>query len=478
VEPIISSIAFSGGVCAALLALLFLTWRRIEAAYGAGGIMVYLSLVAFFPLQCLLWPLSLCPPLNNAADPLVLGTGGAVYGLDYENYFAVTLLLTTIPALSLVFLLLQCRWRPAIQKDLTKPVVAKLSSLLSLLSLPLLFLSAVFLVEFFRREGIERLWSSSLDRFEGTLWETGVEGGSQSGSPFMRLYLGFLYLSSIVASVGLAFRNRRSVNVCTLLFNVSPFLVWESRGLSVLATVGILGWVLSLKTSRTRRVALFPALLLILFIYQIPLVLRELPGTGIAKFGEAARLVKESDDFGLRGCAVRTLQSISQCFPNFVYYYEEYDDGANEMDQIPTNYKLLALSPTVSKIDGWAENYMDLQLRVNYYTPISAWSELFLISPSLPYIILTTFSVTLLLLMRKMSEFQLGRLVFSPIVGSLYAVALTMASQYYARTFSRYMWLTLAAGIVLVVINRVAAIRWSLESRITKSFPRTTSNPR
>lgn len=440
--------------------------------------MVYLSLVAFFPLQCLLWPLSLCPPLNDAADPLVLGTGGAAYGLDYENYFAVTLLLTTIPAMSLVFLLVQSKRVASIQIASKNSVLAQFSLLLSRMSVPLLCLSVAFLVEFFRREGIERLWYSSLDRFEGPLWETGVEGGSQSGNPFMRLYLGFLYLSSIFASVGLAFRNRRSVNLCTMLFNTPPFLVWESRGLSVITTVGIIGWVVSLKTFRSRRVALFPALLLILFIYQIPLVLRELPGTGLAKFGAAARLVKESDDFSLRGCSVRTLQSISQCFPNFVYYYEEYDDGANEMDQIPSNYKLLALSPTVSKIDGWAENCMDLQLRVNHYTPISAWSELFLISPILPYIILTTFSVTLLLLMRKMSEFQLGRLVFSPILGSLYAVALTMASQYYARTFSRYMWLTLVAGIVFVVINRLAAIRWNLESRITKIFPRTTSHPK
>jgi hypothetical protein len=471
------SIFLSATICAVLVGLLVLNWQRIDATYGKGGMMLYVALVGIFPMQCLLWPLSLCPPLNQSDDPLILGTGGAVYGLNYKDYAVVTLLISAIPALSIAFLLVQSRWTPPQRLGSSKSVMLGLSSLLSSISMPMLCLSILFLMEFFRREGIDRIWSSPLDRFEGPLFDTGTEGGSQSGSPFLRIYLLFLFLSSIVASVGLAFRSRKYCNLCTLLVNIPPFLVWESRGLSVVASVGILGWVLSLKTPKLRRVALLPALLILLFIYQVPLILRELPGTGIVKFGAAARLVRDSDDYGFQGCAVRTLQSVSQCFPNFAYYYEEYDQGVNEMDQLPINYKLLAFSPTISLIDGWAENYMDLQLRVNYYTPISAWSELFLINPFLPYIVLTLFSATVLSLMRKMAEFPLGRLVFSPIVALLYTAALAMSSQYYSRTFSRFMWLTLSVAFAFVIINRLAAVRWMLKSQVSRAYGNMTGHP-
>jgi hypothetical protein len=470
-NPMIPSIVLSASICALLIGLLVWNWRRIEAALGNGGILIYLTLTAFFPLQCLLWPLSLSPLLNDTDDPIVLGTGGAVYGLNYEDYLTVTSLMSTIPALSFALLLYLSRTTPPAKDKSDASAVLGLSSFLSLISAPLLFLSAAFFLEFFHQEGFSRIWSSPLARFEGVLWETGVESGSQSGSPFMRLYLLFLFFSSIVAAVGIAFRTRRFLNSTTLLLNLPAFLVWESRGLSVVISVGLLGWFFSFKNPRTRRIAIAPVLIAILIIYQVPLILRELPGTGVVKFGAAGRLISESNEYSVRACAVRTMQNLSQSFPNFAYYYQEYSEGVNEMDQLPLGYKLLSLSPTISMVDHWAQDYMDLQLRVNYFTPISAWSELFLMSPCLPYLVVTLFSVTVLLLMRQMAQTPLGRLVFSPVVALLYAVTLAMSSQYYTRILSRYAWLTIGACVVFGLVGKASASRWNSPHRIATSRP-------
>jgi hypothetical protein len=468
-DNIILTTLFSAGFCALLIALLALNRRHIDATYGKGGIIIYLALIAFFPLQGLLWPLSLCPPLNASDNPLILGEGGEPYGLNYEDYLAVALILTTIPAASFAFLLIQSRRPLPRQRGSTQALILRLASLLSRLALPLLCLSIALLLEYCRIDGFDKVWSSSSDRFDGAVYD--IEG-SNGSLLFTRGYPYFLYFSSIVASFGLAFGQRRFLNVCILILNAFPLLVWESRGFAIVATIGVLGGLFALRTPRSRRMAILPAIVVLFVAYQAPLVLRYLPGTGISKVGAAARLVRESSDFGFRASIVRTLQNVSQGFPVLANYYQEYKGGVNEMDQLPTAYKLLAFSPTLSFIDNWNGDYIDLHLRINPYTPIGTWAELFLMSPCLPYIVLTAFTVIVLSCLRRIAQAPLGRLLWSPVVALLFSVDIVISSQYYTRTFSRLMWVTLGLCVTVLIINEVLAMRSASRGQACRQKPR------
>jgi len=61
--------------------------------------------------------------------------------------------------------------------------------------------------------------------------------------------------------------------------------------------------------------------------------------------------------------------------------------------------------------------------------------------------------------MRSIARTALGRMMLSPVVGLLYAVALTVASQYYTRMFSRYMYLTLFVCAGAFLAGKIMA--WS-----------------
>jgi hypothetical protein len=236
------------------------------------------------------------------------------------------------------------------------------------------------------------------------------------------------------------------------MVSILPFLIWESRGLIIVVGVGLMGWVLSLRELRARILVSLPSFFLLLTVYQVPLVLRALPGTGISKLGEVANALVESNDYSVKTWPVRTLQNLSLEFPDFACFYEGYVAGDNEVEALPIGYKVLAFSPTISLVDGWSQNYIDFQARANEYSPITAWAEMFLISPCIPYIVLTLFSVAVLSSLRKIAKFPVGRLIFSPGVGLLYVTTLTMASQYYTRTATHCMWVTcmIAAGMALV----------------------------
>jgi hypothetical protein len=424
-------------------------WCRREAlmkSYGVAALLP-LGLVIFaMPGTAVLWTMSLLPPLNSPESPMILGTGGAAYGLEYEYYASAALYLCLIPLPLFISLL---AW-PRRVKGGALPTTLRsiLAGLLSVISrwgpwplLILLFLALGISIGFFSAEGWSRFWDSPLGRFEG---------GSYNGA----LSIIARTLPIIIFGIGIfgalyIFVDRYVLLAAVVVaVSVLPLIIWESRGVSMVLSVALAaGW---LRQKRIARWCTFPfVVLIVLSLYQLPLIMRSHPGSGLVKVGLAIQVLFGGGGMSVLELTIQTLQNLSQGFPVFVHFWADNATGSNVMDSMPFAYKFFAMAPTISAIDHWSYLYQPLNPRVNPFTPISTFSEMYLMHPMLPFVVMFVTVWSVLWVCKIINAFDQKGLL-SSIVALVFCMALIQGSQYYTRTFFRsyYFTLLIGAGII------------------------------
>jgi hypothetical protein len=152
-------------------------------------------------------------------------------------------------------------------------------------------------------------------------------------------------------------------------------------------------------------------------------------------------LVKsEESDETLADKIAGCLQNIGQGFGLMIEEREAADTGARISEGIPLEYFILSVSPTISLIDNFSNNWVDFSPRENSFTPYSGLCELISLNWLVGVILPIGFYVLGVMLCRKFS----GRSLW--LDTSLYGFLLVMIlgflqmQQYPLRTATRFFY--------------------------------------
>ncbi len=433
------------GTATVLLGLGWWVLRRKYWISQLGPIVCYVSLIVFLYLMAgpLEWCLGLIPPINDPIYPTYLGIGGGAYGTDYKIYPKAIVWWSVMALLVFGSVETGFIWatgRPGTIRPKYNPKFALPGRQIVNLFGTLLLFGAVFaFVEFFATIGWDRIFWSELGRFEVSDNVEGVIRGIRWSLPV------FITLG-VMASLLLALRGNFVLFVVPWTLGAIPFLVFASRGFSILAVAA--GTAIYFRYRRYRKVILVPIILFVAVSAWLPLRLRQEPDTGLKVFWNVLTNQSQgSKSFrGWHDVLILVLQNGGQGFGVFCQVFSDIDGPYRVAEELPANYMLYSFSPLPSSVDGFAQKFTDRDPRLNIYTPYCAFAEM------LVYSYYAFFGVPLLVAM--VSVFYLVRprnptkvwVISSILVSLLLINSCVQASQYATRTAGRFVYMAWFIG--------------------------------
>lgn len=436
-------VLLAGGVCALLK-------KRFASCFGVIG---YGAIIAFQVALVLLpfvWIISLFPSRHSLASPEMFGIGGGVFGIQYEYYGRTLLLLAAISAAGIL---------GAVVYSATTPPIQLIGSVASS-ALPQRWamivrgrnldkwvcISCFFVfVLYFTANGWGRLWHSDLGRFDQTYIQI------FSFLEDLKIFLPLLLLGGTLAAAALAVASKPWWSIAAIGFCLMPFISQASRGFSVLIPFSVMAVMYRWRLPRV--IAL--GLLVFSFVYSLymPLGLRGQPDTGmLVFFRQHALLVSEDARYSEMLSAVG--QNLSQGFPILVDTIARQSGGEELMSENPVMYWILSFSPTISLIDGFGGRYVQYTPFVNFYTPFSAFAELYVLSIFLFLGLPVIWFWSYLIMLRRLQSSGWVGVLLSVIILVLLFSALIQAHQYPIRTTMRFVYLGGLLGLAGITFLR------------------------
>ncbi|CAM3178201.1 hypothetical protein RAHE111665_17640 [Rariglobus hedericola] len=411
--------------------------KRFVSCYGFIGYIAILAFqVALVLLPCV-WIISLFPSRHSLASPEMFGIGGGVFGIQYEYYRRALLLLSTISVVGIMGAVVYSATKPPIQL-MGAVGVSTLPQRWTMIvrerNLDKWLCIACFLVFalYFTANGWGRLWHSDLGRFDQSYIQL------FSFLEDLKIFLPLLLLGGTLAAAALAVASRPWWSITAILFCLMPFISQASRGFSVLVPFTVVA--LMYRWRLPRVIALCILTLLFAYSLYMPLGLRGQPDTGMMVFFRQNALLFDGEArYSEMLSAVG--QNLSQGFPILVDTIARQSGGEELMSENPAMYWVLSFSPTISLIDGFGGRYVQYTPFVNFYTPFSAFAELYVLSIFLFLGLPVIWFWSYLVMIRKLQSTSWVGVLLSVIILVLLFSALIQAHQYPIRTTMRFVYL-------------------------------------
>jgi hypothetical protein len=421
---------------------LYLCRRKLMAGFGFIGLLALVVFECSLLLLPLIWILSLWPNRDRLNDPEMFGIGGGVFGIQYENYPLALGMLVSIGLGGLIGLVLVSASKlPALPREIGDfgQLKYRWADIVRKWGVDRYICIASFFIFtlYFTANGWGRLWDSELGRFDEVYTRFFYFFAD------LKIFLPLLLLCGTSAATSLAVARSPWWSLFAILFSVCPFIVQASRGFSVL--VPCLALALCYRWKIPKLLVL--PIMAVVFVYAsyMPLSLRGQADTGLLVF------IKEhvvwNDAGGDLTQKLSTVgQNLSQGFPILVDTITKERADGDLLKSIPTMYWVLSFSPTISLVDGFGTNYVQYTPFVNFFTPLSAYAELYVISPILFILLPILWVWTYLFLIRRLLFLGPWGAILSIGVLVLFFSALLQAHQYPIRTTMRFVFLGFAVG--------------------------------
>lgn len=418
-------------------AVCFLLKKRFVECFGVigyGAIIAFQIALLFLPF---IWIISLFPSRHSLASPEMFGIGGGVFGIQYEYYRRTLLMLAAISIMGVLGAVVYSATRPPIR---LMGVVGgstlhqRWTAIVRSRNLDKWVCVATFFVFvlYFTANGWGRLWHSDLGRFDQTYTQY------LSFLEDLKIFLPLLLLGGTLAAAALAVAYRPWWSIVAIVLCLLPFISQASRGFSVLVPFSIIA--LMYRWRLPRIVAIF--ILVFSFVYSlyIPLGLRGQPDTGMSVFFRQNVLLFDGDArYSEMLSAVG--QNLSQGFPILVDTIVRQSGGEGLMSDVPPAYWVLSFSPTISLFDDFGAKYVQYTPFVNFFTPLSAFAELYVLSPALFFLCPLIWLWGYLMMMRKLQSMGWIGVLLSVVLLVLFFSGLIQAHQYPIRTTMRFVYL-------------------------------------
>lgn len=347
-------------------------WKRVgnRVEFFLYIIVAFACLIQLAP--GLAWCLALLPPINNPEHPYITGIGGSAYGMKYEMYpwAALFFILSSFCIILVGYISFPKRksllsFHPI--QELRSRV--KQQSLIRAATFGLVA-SVVYLVGSCSLLGWEIIWSVDVARKE--IADRMLFGFV--AHKVMVLGAFFLSLPMVVFVLIGDIRVRLLSVVAIFLFSL-PSVALASRRGSVLLVLVIV--MLAIRSKR-RMLFIGPAIVVSLYLYLLPLVMRiEIKeGSGLYYVGKATAILFDPGNFDFNREAIRFLCNFGQGFGVFAEFLEYEVSGTEIMAGVPWSYYLISISPFPSIIDNYQARYFQYHARVNQFTPFNAYAEI------------------------------------------------------------------------------------------------------
>jgi hypothetical protein len=427
------------GAATVFVGLGWWTLRRGIWISRLGPIVSYVSLLVFLYLIAgpLEWCLGLMPPINNPLYPTYLGIGGDAYGTNYAIYpraMAWWSVMTLLVFGGIETGFLWARRRSPGLPQVNPGFALPRRQIVNLCGV-MLSCGAIFAFgKFFATTGWDRIFWSELGRFEVSDNVEGVIKGIRWSLP--------VFISiGVLASLLMALRGNAMLFALPWTLSAIPFLVFASRGFSILAVAA--GAAILLRYRKYRKVILVPLLIFMAVGAWLPLRLRQEPDTGLKVLWNVitSQGQESSRISGWHNTLILVLQNGGQGFGVFCQVFSDIDGPYRASDELPENYMLYSFSPMPSSVDGFAQKFADRYPRLNIYTPYCAFAEMLVYSPYAFFgIPLLASVVSVFFLVRPSNPTKLW--VLSSVLVSLLLVnGCVQASQYATRTAGRFIYM-------------------------------------
>jgi hypothetical protein len=376
-------------------------------------------------------------------DSRMFGIGGAEYGLDSDIFLKAALIKSLIAGATCLFCIAFQTgngWsndRSIEKKDDSLSVLfykrgGKITAVLYVVAL-------LNICSYFGVAGWYNLFAVDLNR-----WDL-VSG--RFDSAVLRISLAMTLPIGICTILLVKSTMSRNVIFVT---NLLPAISSGSRIYSVLTCILILKSTLNLKSSLIGYL-LRPVLgLAVIYLFAFPLIQRNEEFGGVAS---VVRIFEKVITEDLIDIVALMLVNVGQGFGVLVEVISSIDNQSKEYSA-PIEYHILQFSPFPSFVDGYDQNWVDFNPRINVFTPINFVGHNFLVSPVLllvqPIVVNLYFGLCSLLA-------KYGGKVLTMFIATAGIVPFTaIAEQYPPRNSLRL----LEAG--LIVLTVLIAIRTNL----------------
>jgi hypothetical protein len=422
-----------------LCAYLFTQRRNIVSPSGLLGL-VYLLAFTVSPMG---WLLSLSWPLNDPAEPEILGVGG-FYGTQYELNRTAVYIWTTLGILCCILVMLGARKALVYTKNRETGMLRNLSvrqgrrSSFDRLGLAYLITVILLFTLYYTTVGWETLWFDRRFRFEENYSSMLIS---------VRALSILLLMSGMLGAFPIAIRMYKTGFMITFLC-VMPFITTASRGAPLIIAAATLGYIFSVNSIKWRFIVGLLGTFCVLLTYVSVLTYRNSSILGIQPFIITLFGIVFNPINSSRESVVILLQNLTNGFPIFAEGLIRSSGEQDIWNNVPLMYKILSHSPLPSFIDQFNSQWLRYTPFLNKYTPYNAVSELWALSPLWLYAFFSLHALFFRLVLSLVTKVHGYANALQYLVVAICAATMFQALQYPLRTFVKYS----VVGLVLIGI--------------------------